>query len=144
MRIDPNPNVGQVAQTPVKPAAQQISLRVDRPEAPPVDLHMVERGGEVHVTVRTADAALQTSLRQDLGNLVRTLEHTGFKAETIVPTAPARSTPAPTAAAYFAGTSANGDGASGQRDPQKRTPQQPRNKARRATAPKSAAAPPTD
>ncbi len=37
------------------------------------------------MAVRTADAELQTSLRQDLGTLVDRLEHSGFHAETLVP-----------------------------------------------------------
>jgi len=62
-----------------------IAVRISAPDAVPVDLHIAERGGEVRVSVRTADAELQTSLRQDLGNLVDRLEHSGFHAEALVP-----------------------------------------------------------
>ncbi len=62
-----------------------IAVRISAPDAVPVDLHIAERGGEVRVAVRTADAELQTSLRQDLGTLVDRLEHSGFHAETLVP-----------------------------------------------------------
>jgi hypothetical protein len=39
----------------------------------------------VHVAVRTADPALQSSLRQDLPTLVNSLEHAGYHAETFTP-----------------------------------------------------------
>ncbi|MEO5922879.1 MAG: hypothetical protein ABIR70_03535 [Bryobacteraceae bacterium] len=64
--------------------AREIAVRISAPDAAPVDLHVKERGGEVHVAVRTADTELQTSLRQDLGTLVERLDHSGFRAETIV------------------------------------------------------------
>lgn len=65
--------------------AQQISVRIAPPQAPVVDLHMMERGGQVHVAVRTADGVLQTWLRQDLGSLVSSLERSGFRTETFTP-----------------------------------------------------------
>jgi hypothetical protein len=49
-----------------------------------VDLQVKERGGEVHVAVRTADGALQTSLRQDLGALVERLEQSGLRTEAVI------------------------------------------------------------
>ena len=54
-------------------AAQEISIRIAPPDAPAVDLHVVERAGQVHVDVRTSDSAMQTSLRQDLGTLTNSL-----------------------------------------------------------------------
>jgi hypothetical protein len=50
-----------------------------------VDVHLTERAGQVHVAVRTPDAGLQTSLRQDLGTLVNSLERAGFHTEAAVP-----------------------------------------------------------
>jgi hypothetical protein len=67
--------------------AQEISVRISQPDSPVVDLHVTERGGEVHVTVRTPDVELQTSLRQDLGTLTNSLERAGYHAETFVPRA---------------------------------------------------------
>jgi hypothetical protein len=67
------------------PLAQEIAVRIARPEAPPVDVQLTERAGQVHVAVRTPDPALQASLRQDLNTLVNSLERTGFRAETLVP-----------------------------------------------------------
>lgn len=78
---------------PVTPAAlspgatplQEIALRIARPEASPVDVRVIERGGEIHVAVRTPDVGLQTSLRQDLGALANSLERTGYRTETFTP-----------------------------------------------------------
>lgn len=71
---------------PVRNApAQEIAVRIARPEAPSVDVHLTERAGQVHVAVRTPDAGLQTSLRQDLGTLVNSLERAGFHTEAAVP-----------------------------------------------------------
>lgn len=64
---------------------QEIALRIMQPDAPPVDLQVSERAGAIHVSVRTPEAALQGSLRQDLGTLSSSLERAGFRAETFVP-----------------------------------------------------------
>ncbi|HEY4361922.1 MAG TPA: hypothetical protein VGN17_13175 [Bryobacteraceae bacterium] len=65
--------------------AQQIAVRVTSPDAPAVDLHVTERAGHVLVSVRTPDTGLQSSLRQDLGTLVNSLDRAGYKAEAITP-----------------------------------------------------------
>lgn len=67
--------------------AQEISIRIAQPDAAPLDLRISERAGQVHVDVRTADGALQTSLRQDLGTLTSSLEKAGYHSETFVPAA---------------------------------------------------------
>lgn len=64
-------------------AAQEIAVRIARPEAASVDVHLIQRAGQVHVSVRTPDPGLQTSLRQDLGALVNSLERAGYKAEAL-------------------------------------------------------------
>ena len=63
---------------------QGIAVRIARPEAS-VDLQVSERGGQVHVAVRTPDAGLQSSLRQDIGTLVSSLDRAGFHAEAAIP-----------------------------------------------------------
>jgi hypothetical protein len=73
------------------PAVQEIAVRIERGDMAPVDLHVTERAGEIHVAVRTADAELQTSLRQDLSSLSNSLERAGYHAETFVPRAAAGS-----------------------------------------------------
>ena len=67
------------------PAVQEIAVRIERPDMAPVDLHVTERAGEIHVAVRTADTELQTSLRQDLSSLSNSLERAGYHSETFVP-----------------------------------------------------------
>jgi hypothetical protein len=62
-----------------------IALRIAQPEAPAVELHVTERAGEIRVAVKTQDAGLQTSLRQDLGSLSNSLERAGYRAQTFVP-----------------------------------------------------------
>lgn len=69
-------------------AAHEIAVRISGPDASPVDVRVKERGGEVHVAVRTPDGALQTLLRQDLGSLVDRLEQTGLHAKALVPGEP--------------------------------------------------------
>jgi hypothetical protein len=83
----PAPEIKAVDQTTqVKPgSAQQITVRVSTPQAPAVDLHVVQRAGHVEVAVRTPDPVLETALRQDLGTLVHSLERSGFHTETFVP-----------------------------------------------------------
>lgn len=66
-------------------AVQEISIRIAPPDAPAVDLHVVERAGQVHVDVRTSDSAMQTSLRQDLGTLTNSLQRAGYHTETFTP-----------------------------------------------------------
>jgi hypothetical protein len=75
----------QAAPTPSTPSTHQIIVRVSQAQSSPVDLQVTQRGGEVHVAVRTADPALQSSLRRDLPTLVNSLEHAGYRAETFTP-----------------------------------------------------------
>jgi hypothetical protein len=66
-------------------AAQEISIRIAQPDASTIDLRVVERSGQLHVDVRTSDAAMQTSLRQDLGMLTNSLDRAGYHSETFIP-----------------------------------------------------------
>jgi len=106
----PDPAVGKTQGAPVTPATPQVSealrasepsapaapalssapineiaVRISTPQSPPVDVHLMERGGQLHVSVRTADGGLQTSLRQDIGTLVNSLERSGYRAEAFMP-----------------------------------------------------------
>ena len=80
----PEPPVAAPAPTPATPV-QQIAVRIPQDGGAPVDLQITERGGEIHVSVRTADTAMQTSLRQDLGTLSNSLERAGYRAEMFTP-----------------------------------------------------------
>jgi len=91
----PQPSAGETvrASEPAAPAssaqpwapAQQVSVRIAPPQGSAVDIQMMERGGQVHVAVRTADGELETSLRQDLGTLMNSLERSGFRTEIFTP-----------------------------------------------------------
>ena len=52
-----------------------------------VAIHMVQRGTEVHVSVRTTDPGVAQSLRQDLTKLASSLNDAGFRGETWRPAA---------------------------------------------------------
>jgi len=64
---------------------REIAVRIAPPQAPAVDVHLIERGGQINVAVRTPDGGLQTTLRQDLGSLVNSLERAGYRAEAFAP-----------------------------------------------------------
>ena len=94
-QVPPAPSAAQALRTsepaspsaPAQPAAavKEIAVRIATPQAPAVDVHLTERAGQLHVAVRTADGGLQTSLRQDLGSLVNSLERSGYRAEAFTP-----------------------------------------------------------
>jgi hypothetical protein len=60
---------------------QPISVNLTSTADGPVSVRFVERSGEVHVTVRTADPVLAQDLRSGLSDLSGRLEHAGFRAE---------------------------------------------------------------
>jgi hypothetical protein len=62
-------------------AAREIRLEVNGGDQR-VEVRLVERGGEVHVAVRTPDAHLSESLREDLPALSSRLAESGFRTET--------------------------------------------------------------
>jgi len=66
---------------------QQMTLRVAPAgdAASAVDIRVTERAGQMQVTVHTPDAALEANLRQNLPELVSSLDRAGFDAQTFVP-----------------------------------------------------------
>jgi hypothetical protein len=73
-------------ESPAPPsAAQGIAVRIALPDTPHVDVQFVDRAGQVQVAVRSPDTGLQSSLRQDLGTLVNSLERSGFHTEAFTP-----------------------------------------------------------
>jgi hypothetical protein len=78
-------NPPQTAPAPSSSPIKEMALHIATPQGPAVDVQLTERGGQLHVSVRTADEGLQTSLRQDLGSLVNSLEHSGYRAEAFTP-----------------------------------------------------------
>jgi hypothetical protein len=68
---------------PVKPAPVARDLRFELSGGDrKVEVRLTDRGGEVHVAVRTGDAQLAGDLREDLPALAARLEQGGFRAET--------------------------------------------------------------
>ena len=67
-----------------------LNMRVPRADASGDDrvaIRMLQRGSEIHVSVRTPDTQLAQSLRQDLGKLTTGLDQGGFHTETWRPAA---------------------------------------------------------
>jgi len=69
-------------------AANDIRLEVNGGDRR-VEVRLVERGGQVHVAVRTPDVRLADSLRQDLPVLSSRLTEAGYQTETWRPGAAA-------------------------------------------------------
>jgi hypothetical protein len=61
--------------------AREISLRLTGEARDKVELRLVERAGQVHVSVRTPDRELASTLREGLKELVTQLESAGYRAE---------------------------------------------------------------
>jgi hypothetical protein len=80
--------VAPPAALPPAAPARDISLRLSGP-GERVEVRVVERGGEIHVAVRTADPELARTLRQDLPELSTRLEREGLRAESWHPAAAA-------------------------------------------------------
>ena len=85
----PPPQAPPAAPAPIQEHPQptatphQFAIRVSEPSAAPVDLHLAQRGNEIRVAVRTPDEQLQSSLRQDLNQLVNNLDRAGFHTESL-------------------------------------------------------------
>ena len=71
------------AAAPPKPPVVAHDIRLEvQGEDQRVQVRLVERGGEVHVAVRTPDAHLAETLREDLPGLSSRLTESGFHTET--------------------------------------------------------------
>jgi len=86
------PPPGVPREQPREPALRELSLAIsskpsDGQQAEQVSLRVVERGGEVRVSVRTPDTELAGTLRDQLGELVSGLADRGFRADTWQPLA---------------------------------------------------------
>ena len=95
--------------------ARDITLELDS-GSQRAAVRLVERGGEVHVAVRTPDAGLAADLRQGLPSLAAKLEQTGFRTETWHPgTAPRHPAEAAAVGAQQDRNDQNGQGSSRER-----------------------------
>jgi hypothetical protein len=81
----PAPGLSEIANPSAAAHVREVTLRIGTAESKPVDVQVNQRQGQVYVAVRTADPGLQSSLRQDLPQLVNSLDHAGFRTETYVP-----------------------------------------------------------
>ena len=100
------------AEAQTKPSAplKDISLQVTQPGRERVDVRVVQQGGEVHVSVHSADTGLTSGLRQGLSDLQSRLEENGYRSEMWRPGASASPlAPAP-AAQSSPNQSRGGDG----------------------------------
>jgi hypothetical protein len=71
---EPNQRAGEIV--------RDISLKLTNNDQSSVQVHLSERAGELHVSVRTPDAGLTRGLREGLSDLVGRLEESGYRAET--------------------------------------------------------------
>jgi hypothetical protein len=91
------PQGSESASAPGQPAAARLERELDPAAAQPparditleldsgsqrVAVRLVDRGGEVHVAVRTPDAGLAEQLRQGLPSLTAKLDQAGYRTET--------------------------------------------------------------
>jgi len=75
------------SEKPVAAPAQRISLSVSDSQNQRVDVHLIERAGEVRVSVRSADETLTHSMRSELGSLSGKLSQSGYTTEAYAPAA---------------------------------------------------------
>jgi hypothetical protein len=67
--------------TPPSGSNRDITVRVSDGAEKPTDVRFVERNGEVHVSVRSADTEMAQSLRSGLNDLAGKLESAGIQTE---------------------------------------------------------------
>lgn len=85
----PEPNATAAArmeplvEAPAAPAGSNHDITVRIPDATEraMNVRFLERGGEIHVSVRTADADTAQSLRTSLSDFVSRMDHAGIRAE---------------------------------------------------------------
>jgi hypothetical protein len=81
--LDLEPARAQLGPQPVR----QLSIVIpqtasDGVTQEPVEVRLLDSGGQLHVAVRSADPSLNQSLGNQLGDLVTQLEHSGYRTET--------------------------------------------------------------
>jgi hypothetical protein len=62
--------------------AERIAIRVDGAQDGPVEIHLQERRGEVHMSLRAASPEMVERIRDSLPHLSDRLQAEGFEAET--------------------------------------------------------------
>lgn len=84
------PPTARPAEAPAPPAEnlpkasaplKDIAMQVNQPGKERVDVRVVQQGGEVHISVHSADAGMTSGLRQGLSELQSKLEESGYRSE---------------------------------------------------------------
>ena len=86
--VSPTTRMQPLIESPAVPAGSSHSITVKLPDGngeSAIDLRFVDRGGDIHVSVRTADAEVAHELRGGLNDLATRLEHAGLRAEVSSP-----------------------------------------------------------
>ncbi len=65
--------------------ARDISFRIASAQNDAVDVKLVDRAGQIHVAVRSADPVLTQSLQANVTDLASKLDKAGFQTETMIP-----------------------------------------------------------
>jgi len=81
--LSPAASLGKVIDPPAAPATNSHDITIRIPDATEqgTAVRFVDRGGEVHVSVRTADTDMAQTLRGGLNDLVNRLEDGGIRTE---------------------------------------------------------------
>jgi len=58
---------------------REISFQSSSPDAGAVKVQIIDRGGDVRISVRSADPNLTHALQRDVGQLVTKLDHSGYE-----------------------------------------------------------------
>jgi hypothetical protein len=86
--LTPNPDAGRAAGK-----AERIAIRVEGAQEGPVEIHLQERRGEVHMSLRAAAPEMVERIRESLPQLSERLQAEGFEAEAWRPDAAVRANP---------------------------------------------------
>lgn len=91
--MTPEARLEHTAEPAPAPASSSHDITIRIPDATErgTDVRFVERGGEVHVSVRTSDAQMAQTLRGGLSDFVSRLDHSGIRAEVWQPNSDASS-----------------------------------------------------
>ena len=80
----PSSDIDELPALKTEPA-RDISFRVASNDSNAVEVTLVDRAGQIHVNVRSADPSLTQSLQSNVAELAGKLEQSGFRTETSIP-----------------------------------------------------------
>jgi hypothetical protein len=64
---------------PKQAAVREISFQSTSPDAGAVKVQLIDRGGDIRISVRSSDPNLTHALQRDVGQLVTKLDHAGYE-----------------------------------------------------------------